>query len=263
MQKVIEIESRGLILRGMLHTPEDTDGKLPVVCIYHGFTGNKMEPHFIFVKLSRLLEKKGIASVRFDFGGSGESDGDFIDMTISKELEDAKAVLNYAKALDFAATDRIGVVGLSLGGAVSGMLAGDCRDNIKTLCLWAPAGSINTILERISDDKMQKAHKMGFIDVGEIIPGWGGLALGIRFIEELSRLDVYKKAALYNKKVLLIHGGKDEIVSLNVSEKYLKIYGKNGILHVIQGADHTFNKLEWEKEVLDHTVEFLECELKK
>jgi len=263
MQKAIEIESRGLTLRGMLHVPGDANGKLPIVCIYHGFTGNKMEPHFIFIKLSRLLEKKGIASVRFDFGGSGESGGDFFDMTISKELEEAKAILNYAKALDFAATDRIGIVGLSLGGAVSGMLAGECRDDIKALCLWAPGGNINMILEAMTDDKMQKLHKMGFIDVGELIPRWGGLALGIEFIEELFKLDVYKKAALYNKKVLLIHGDKDEVVPLSFSEKYLKIYGKNGRLHIIQEADHTFNKLEWEKKVLNHTVEFLEDELKK
>jgi len=263
MQKAIEIESRGLALRGMLHIPEDANGGLPIVCIYHGFTGNKIESHFAFVKLSRLLEKEGIANVRFDFGGSGESEGDFIDMTISKELEDARAVLNYAKALDFAAPNRIGVVGLSLGGAISGMLAGDCRDDIKALCLWAPAGNMNMLLESITDDKMQKARKMGFIDIGEIIPGWGGLAIGIGFIEELFKLDVYKKAALYNKKVLLIHGEKDDVVPLSVSEKYLKIYGKNGRLHVIPGADHTFNKLEWEKEALDHTVEFLKDELKK
>ena len=247
----------------MLHIPEDANGKLPIVCIYHGFRGNKMEPHFIFVKLSRLLEKKGIASVRFDFGGSGESDGDFIDMTISKELEDAKAILNYAKSLDFAATDRIGIVGLSLGGAVSSMLADDCRDDIKTLCLWAPAGNINMILKEITNDKMRKVRKMGFIDIDEIVPGEGGLALGIGFIEELFELDVYKKAVLYNKKVLLIHGEKDEVVPLSFSERYLEIYGKNGRLHVIQGADHTFNRLEWEKEVLDHTVEFLEGELKE
>ena len=83
------------------------------------------------------------------------------------------------------------------------------------------------------------------------------------FIEDLFKLEVYKKAALYNKKVLLIHGDKDEVVPLSFSEKYLKIYGKNGRLHIIQEADHTFNKLEWEKKVLNHTVEFLEDELKK
>jgi alpha/beta superfamily hydrolase len=89
MQKAVEIQSRNLTLRGMLHIPEGVSGKVPIVCIFHGFTGNKMEPHFIFVKLSRMLEARGIASIRFDFGGSGESDGDFIDMTISHELEEA------------------------------------------------------------------------------------------------------------------------------------------------------------------------------
>jgi len=103
MQKAVEIiDQRGLTLRGMLHVPDGAVGKVPVVAIYHGFTGNKMEPHFIFVKLSRALEKKGIASVRFDFAGSGESDGDFIDMTISGEISDAKCILDYAYGLDFA-----------------------------------------------------------------------------------------------------------------------------------------------------------------
>ena len=58
MQKAIELVSQGLTLRGMLHMPENVPGKVPVVVIFHGFTGNKMEPHFIFVKLSRMLEKK-------------------------------------------------------------------------------------------------------------------------------------------------------------------------------------------------------------
>ena len=98
MQKAVEIESRNLTLRGMLHIPDNAPGKVPVVCIFHGFTGTKVEPHFIFVKLSRRLEKTGIASLRFDFGGSGESDGDFEDMTILTELDDAKAILDYAKS---------------------------------------------------------------------------------------------------------------------------------------------------------------------
>ena len=58
MQKAIELVSQGLTLRGMLHMPENVPGKVPVVVIFHGFTGNKMEPHFIFVKLSRMLGEK-------------------------------------------------------------------------------------------------------------------------------------------------------------------------------------------------------------
>ena len=135
MQKAVEIESRNLTLRGMLHIPDNAPGKVPVVCIFHGFTGTKVEPHFIFVKLSRRLEKTGIASLRFDFGGSGESDGDFEDMTILTELDDAKAILDYAKSLPFADAERIGVVGLSMGGTVASLLAGDRKEEVAALCL--------------------------------------------------------------------------------------------------------------------------------
>lgn len=79
IHKSVEIENKGLILRGVLHIPEDIKVKEPIVCIFHGFTGDKIGPHFIFVKLSRILARRGIASVRFDFAGSGESDGDFVD----------------------------------------------------------------------------------------------------------------------------------------------------------------------------------------
>lgn len=257
MQKAVEIKNKeGMTLRGMLHVPEGITEKVPVVCIFHGFTGDKMEPHFIFVKLSRMLADRGIASVRFDFSGSGESDGDFIDMTISKELDDAKVILQYVKSLNFIHRNKIGVVGLSLGGAVASMLAGDCRDDVSCLCLWAPAGNIKEI---VMDGKMEndirEMRKEGFWDLE-------GLSLGTGFLDDLQNLDILKKASAYDKNVMLIHGDNDETVSFDVSEKYLGIYGTKAVLHAVEGADHTFNKKSWEEEVLDYTIGFLEGELK-
>ena len=193
MQKAVEIESRNLTLRGMLHIPDNASGKVPVVCIFHWFTGTKVEPHFIFVKLSRRLEKAGIASLRFDFGGSGESDGDFEDMTILTELEDAKAILDYAKSLPFADAERIGVVGLSMGGTVASLLAGDRKEDVAALCLWAPAGDMG---ERLTQDRrpeeIQAFRSKGWWDVG-------GLTLGIDFLDTALDLDTYKRAASMTK----------------------------------------------------------------
>lgn len=256
MQKAVEIQSRGLTLRGMMHIPEGITGKVPIVCIFHGFTGNKMESHFIFVKLSRMLKDKGIASVRFDFGGSGESDGEFIDMTMSNELEDAKAILHYARSLDFVDADKIGVVGLSMGGAVASMLAGDCKEYIRSLCLWAPAGNMGElIMHDRSKEDLEQIRKTGYWDLG-------GLLLGAGFIDDVLSLDIFGKAAGYDKNVLLLHGNKDDTVPISTSEKYLKIYGTKAALHVIEGADHTFNKKDWEGEVLSYTAGFLQEELK-
>lgn len=256
MQKSVELQCGELILRGMLHIPKEVTGKIPMVCIFHGFTGNKMEPHFIFVKLSRMLEEKGIASVRFDFSGSGESDGDFVDMTISKELAESKAILDYVRTLEFVDTDRIGIVGLSMGGAVASMLAGDRKNDIRTLCLWAPAGNMGELIKKgLSEADIEEMNKTGFKDIG-------GLLLGKNFIDDILSVDIFKKATSYDKNVMLLHGNQDQTVPYSTSEKYLEIYETRGVLHTIEGGDHTFNSKKWEEEVLDYTIGFLEGELK-
>lgn len=256
MQKSIEIQSDGLTLRGMLHIPYGQIHKTPIVCFFHGFAGNKMEPHFIFVKLSRMLETRGISSVRFDFNGSGESDGDFIDMTISKELKDAKNILDYVKSLDFVDTTKIGLLGLSMGGAVASMLAGDRKNDVKTLCLWAPAGTIKElILQSQTKDQVKSMSQLGYTDVG-------GLLLGKTFLQDLMRVDIYGKSAEFDKNVLLLHGDKDETVPMVASEKYLEIYKNRAVLHIVKNGDHTFNTKKCEDEVLEYSIRFLEGELK-
>lgn len=251
MQKAVEIVNRrGQTLRGMLHAPDGAGGKVPIVAIYHGFTGNKMEPHFIFVKLSRALEKKGIASVRFDFAGSGESDGDFIDMTVSGEITDAQDILDYARSLELADKERTGIVGLSLGGAIASSVAGTQRDKVKSLVLWAPAGHV---LKRMTNDPdaTKSMQEKGYFDLG-------GLLLGRGFVDDVGRVDIYADAALYDKKVLIVHGSADQSVPLYISsDEYAQVYGDRMELRVIEGADHTFNKKEWEEAAIGATVGYL------
>lgn len=255
MQRAIEMESNGLTLRGMLHMPDNVSGKVPVVLIFHGFTGNRMEPHFIFVKLSRMLEKKGIASVRFDFGCSGESDGDFINMTLSGEISDACNILDYAGKIEGIDPVRIGAVGLSMGGAVASALAGKRSDQIKALCLWAPAGNMGELMMSGQPaGSINEVRKAGYADQN-------GFKVGIGFLDDVLKLDIFDIAKHYDKSVMIFHGDKDNAVPMAISERYLKYYGGRAELKVIKNADHTFNNAMWEKEVLESTVEYISREL--
>ncbi|NNU77203.1 alpha/beta hydrolase [Clostridium estertheticum] len=256
MQKVVEIDSENLRLRGMLHIPENINNKVPIVIMFHGFCGDKMGPHFIFVKLSRLIEKAGIACIRFDFAGSGESDGDFIDMTMDTELKDANNILNYVRSLNFVDNDRIGIVGLSMGGAIASMLAGERKSNIKTICLWAPAGNMGEIIldKHYIGENFDEFRKNGYFDVE-------GLLVGTKFVDNVKNIKIYEKAAEYDKKSLIIHGDKDDVVSLCASQKYIDLWGDSSLLKVISGANHTFDKREWEEQVIENTIEFLEKQL--
>jgi pimeloyl-ACP methyl ester carboxylesterase len=255
MQKAVEMVSQGLTLRGMLHMPDERKGNVPAVILFHGFTGNKMEPHFIFVKLSRMLEKKGIASIRFDFGGSGESDGDFMNMTLSGEIRDAHNILDYTQTLDGIDAGRIGAIGLSMGGAVASALAGERNDEIKCLCLWAPAGNIGKLLtSALSENDISLLRKNGCLN-------HGGFLMGVDFVDDIVRLNIFETAGKFQKNVLILHGDNDIKVPISTSKVYLEHYAGRAELKVINGADHTFNSFKWEKEVLDSTVDFFCKEL--
>ena len=95
-------------LKGIITTPIHCKEKeTPTVIIFHGLTRNK---DVIFHKiLAKSLADCGIASVRFDFNGHGESEGALKNMTIENELEDARRIYVFTKTLPFVGT--IGVVG--------------------------------------------------------------------------------------------------------------------------------------------------------
>ena len=251
MQNHVELENKGFMIRGMLHLPERDRCKVPGVVIFHGYTGNKMEPHFILVKLSRALEKLGIASARFDFYGSGESEGTFQDMTPDSELRDAKTILDYMRSLDAIDKNRIGLCGLSMGGYIAGITAGDYRDYVKALCLLAPAGNIKEIFE--SDMAEENKIGEGLFDVD-------GLILNAKARESAAKIDHIKRTSMFDKKVCIIHGDKDESVPYSVVQNYRNAL-KNSEFHNIEGADHTFNSAKWEDEVIKIVTRFFKREL--
>jgi dipeptidyl aminopeptidase/acylaminoacyl peptidase len=205
-----------------------------------------MEPHFIFVKLSRMLEKAGIASVRFDFYGSGESDGDFSEMTPETELKDARAVLDYLRGLDFIDSGRIGICGLSMGGYIGGITAGDNKDLVKALCLWAPAGIMKELfLASVAEG----------IKVGENLFDIGGNLVSYDAYECAKSIDPYKRTGAFDKESCIIHGTGDQTIPFEVGLKYRDILSR-AEFHTVEGADHTFNRHDWEKQVLETTLGF-------
>ena len=77
MVRYIEVENRkGKILRGFLNLPDGV-AHPPVVLNLHGFGGSLSGYKYAHTHLARTLEVEGIACMRFDFYGCGESDGEF------------------------------------------------------------------------------------------------------------------------------------------------------------------------------------------
>ena len=83
-------------LSAVLQTPKNKKD-YPLVIIAHGFNASK--DMYLLTDLSQQLNKRGIATLLFDFNGHGQSEGSFLDMTIPNELQDARHVYAYVAKL--------------------------------------------------------------------------------------------------------------------------------------------------------------------
>lgn len=134
-ETAVEFENQGSKLQGILHVPADARPH-PTVVFLHGYTGNKIEDHCLFVKAARDLCANGISCLRFDFRGSGDSEGAFAEITADGEISDATQAIDFARSLKSTDSARIGLVGLGLGGAIAAGVASKAA--VKSLALWAP-----------------------------------------------------------------------------------------------------------------------------
>lgn len=147
-----------LQLVGMLHLPAERTEPVPAVLMLHGFTGNKAETHFFYTRLARQLATQGIAALRFDFAGSGDSQGEFADMTILTELADARAALDFLRHRPEVDANNIGLLGFSLGGCVAVLLASE-KPALKTVVLWVPVAEPEATFANISQTTERKAFQ--------------------------------------------------------------------------------------------------------
>ncbi len=231
---------------GRIFTVVNSTGKnSPVVVMFHGFTGNHIEAHFIFSRLSKVLEKAGISSIRFDFRGSGDSDGTFEEMTLSSEISDAYVVAQYARQ-NF---DKVGILGFSMGGTIA--LLTLKKINPDALCLWAPAAKNREIF---SVGIPSIPIDLKFFDVG-------GIRVSKKFSQEVLSFDAFKEAKNYEKPALVVHGTSDQTVPFVHSKALVREF-KKGNLIPIDGSDHVFSSFEWSEKAISESVKFFSSNLK-
>lgn len=222
-------------LSALIQKPDIKEGtSVPMAMLLHGFASNKNDP--LMSAISEKLYNKGYATILFDFNGHGESDGDFSDMTVPNEIEDAKKVLEYILSLDY--VSEVYVAGHSQGGVVASMLAGtEGEKRIKKVVLLAPAAVLR-------DDTI-RGNTMGAqydpFNPPDKVHIHGDIYLGKEYIKTAFRLPIYETAEKYTGKVCVIHGTGDRLVPYTYGERYKAIY-KNCELHLLEGFDHGFSQ---------------------
>lgn len=118
--------------------PDIVTGKYLFVLLLHGFTGWKEEEHIS--TLADDLAKAGIASMRFDAPGSGESSGNWQDdYRVSNYLGVIKELIGYAVENLSVDSEKVGIWGHSMGGMTAIIAAGQHLYDFKAVCGSQPS----------------------------------------------------------------------------------------------------------------------------
>jgi alpha/beta superfamily hydrolase len=211
----------------------DKNKKCPIVILAHGFNGTKEAD--LLKRIADTLQVHGIASVRFDFNGHGESEGEFQNMTVPNEIEDIKCVYRYITNLTYS-NGNVGMAGHSQGGVVVSMAAGDLGIKISAVVLMAPAAVLR-------DDAI-RGNTFGVqynpIDPPEYVQLPRNLKLGRDYIKSAFSLPIYETAAKYHGPASIIHGTGDRTVPYTYGERYHDIW-PGSELHILERLDHGFS----------------------
>ncbi len=233
----------------MLHKPRKTPA--PGIIFCHGFTGTRVEPHRLFVHAARHFCEKGFAVLRFDFRGSGESEGLFQDMTISGEIADLKTAVSWITKRREVLRERIGVNGLSLGGVVA-LLAASRDHRIKAVSLWSTLSDFSPIRQILSDSQM-KLPTQSFLDLPS------GDRVSRDLLLDMEKYDILSDISKISPKpVFITHGTHDPVVPLWHAKKLYEKAGEPKDILIVEDADHTYNRWDWQWKVIERNARWFE-----
>ena len=131
-----------ITLAGTLTMPEK-EGKYPVAILISGSgpqdRNESLAGHKPFLVISDYLTRNGIAVLRFDDRGVGESTGNFDEATSADFATDVQSAIDFLKTHKNIDHDNIGLIGHSEGGMIAPMVAAENAD-IGFIVLMAGVG---------------------------------------------------------------------------------------------------------------------------
>lgn len=244
-QQINFVNRSGHTLRGMLDFPEGKE-KAPVLMNIHGFTGTMGGFKGAHTHMARVLAENGIACVRFDMYGNGESDGEFEDMTFTSLLEDTEDIYQWILKQPWADKEHVILSGQSMGGYVAACAAPKLQP--AALVLMCPgAGMWYGALERA---EAMEAQGIFEADID-------GLRFRTAFNKDLHQYEPYSTAQGYKGPVLLLRGSQDELVDDGTCRKYCEVYGESCNYVTIENGNHNFSGWQPRKDCEDAIVKFL------
>jgi pimeloyl-ACP methyl ester carboxylesterase len=267
-ETVVTFENEGMQMVASLTVP-NTPKRVPIVVTLNGFLGTRDEGPIggsdegVLKRNARIFAEQGIATLRVDFRGAGDSDGDYTFTSFTRQISDALRAIDYIKndlkhCVD---TNSIGLLGFSQGGLVS-CGAGARSGDVDAIVLWsAPAYPPYDYEGLLTRAGVQAGVALAD---GETIllplyldgqPLGFDAPLGSQFFDDLFIVQPTAEIAKFKKPMMYISGLTDPIVwpQPTIGESFLEYHDGPEKLVTID-ADHAFNYWDTDHEKLDDAI---------
>ena len=251
------IASRGVKIPVVLTVPT-TNGKVPLVVMAHGHGGSKDE-NGGFTAIATALAARGIASIRMDFPGCGQSTEPFTANNVSNMLADFAAAKAYALANAPIDPAAIGAFGYSMGGRIAILSS---ADGYRALGLLAPVGTDRsdsmfpfmggaTKYAELAAKAKAQGHVLFTTPFGQVQD------LGAKWFQDNEAARGLKAISTFTGPVLFVTGDADNIIPFPVVKATAEAAVSTDKIElvVVKGADHGYGFYGGDPTLKTQTVE--------
>ncbi len=226
-QKVSFTNTNGYELSARLELPVNQHPHTYAV-FAHCFTCNK---NLTAVRnISRALNMNGIAVLRFDFTGLGESEGEFADTNFTSNVDDLVAATHFL-AENYHKPNIM--IGHSLGGAAVLCAASQLPDLKAVVTIGAPFNPQH--VSHLFEEGIEEIEATGAASINI-----GGRSFKVKkqFLDDLKRQYVEDKLKNLRKALLVMHSPQDKTVEIENAKRIYSTAHHPKSFVSLDGADH-------------------------
>ena len=238
---------------GVLTVPDE--GAYAAVVMLHGTGSNRDEAGMGYALAAPRMAADGIATLRIDFMGNGDSTASYSDYCYTSANIDAKAAADYLTAE--LKLDNLAAMGWSQGGTDALLAAEAHPGTFQAVVTWSGALELNgaSLFAGTSfEDAYAQAKKEGFYTM--TFDWREPLELGERWFQEVAETNILKVTADIKAPILAINGKDDTTVTPDNAEKIVKAAANaDSQLLLVDNCDHTYNVFSGDFTALYQTVD--------
>jgi len=238
--------SPGFMLDGRLDLPVDIE-PIAYVIMCHCFTCTRET--LTTSRVCRGLAQKGMAALRFDFTGLGGSKGEFADSNFSTMVDDVLSASHYLSEHYHA---PVALIGHSMGGTAVLAAAAEIKSCHSVITIASPSQPQHILHHFGSAMKQLEAGEDAHITVAGV-----QYPVKPQFISDVRQYNLRLKPDSFNKRLLSIRAGQDELVARSEAEEIIRYTSAEHKLLHLEDADHLFKNREASNTMINEIYDWI------